>query len=130
MDSIEHHLNDALFTKGEIVPTPPASSSVDCTLETSIDTTSSPLSRTSEEVLRSGGNVESIVKRIVKRKLASRSKRPPTDGWRLNDTEFDKLHTFYKFIVEGCCDALGLNGHKYLPLYSEQNSILDHDVSR
>ncbi len=77
-----------------------------------------------------GGNVESRVKRIVKRNLASRSKRPPTDGWRLNDTEFDQLHTLYIFIVEGCCDALGLNSHMNLPFYSEHISLLDHDVSR
>jgi hypothetical protein len=51
------------------------------------------------------------VRRILKRKLASRSKRPPTDGWRLNDKEFNQLHTLYRFNVEGCRDALGLNGH-------------------
>ena len=69
------------------------------------------------------------MKRIVKRKLASRSKRPPTDGWRLNDTEFNELHAVYKFTVEGCCGVLGLNGHMNLPFYSEHYSLLDHDVS-
>ncbi len=77
-----------------------------------------------------GRNVESRVKRIVKRKLINRGKIPPTDGWRLNDTEFEQLHTIYKFTVEGCCDVLGLNGHMNLPFYPEQNSLLDHDVSR
>ncbi len=74
-------------------------------------------------------NVESRVKRNVKRILLSRSTRPPTDGWRLNDTEFDELHSIYKFTMEGCCDSLGLNGHKGLPFYSKENSLLDHDVS-
>ncbi len=102
IDSIEHQLNDALVIRGKVVPTPPSSSTIVRTLGTSIDTTLGPLLRTSEEVLHSGGNVESRVKRIVKRKLASRSKRPPTDGWRLNDIEFDQLNTLYRFIVEGC----------------------------
>ncbi len=66
--------------QGEINLAPPFSSTIDRTLETSIDTTLSPLFRTSEEVVHFGGNVESRVKRIVKRKLASRGKRPPTDG--------------------------------------------------
>ncbi len=66
-------MNDALVIREEIVPIPPASSTIDRTLGTSIDTTLSSLSRTSEEVLHSGGNVESRVKRIVKRKLASRT---------------------------------------------------------
>ena len=112
-------MNYALVVRGEIVPTPLASSTIDRTLGTSIDTTLSSLSRTSEEVLHSGGNVESRVKRIVKLKLASRSKRPPTDGWRLDDTEFDQLYTLYRFIVEGCCAVLGLNGHVNLPFYCE-----------
>jgi len=69
------------------------------------------------------------VKRNVKRKLLSRSKRPPTDGWRLYDKEFDELHSIYNFALEGCCDSLGLNGHKRLPFYSKENSLLDHDVT-
>ncbi len=55
MDSIEHHLNDAFGVHGEIAPTPTASSAIDRTLETSIDTTLSPLLRTSEEVIHYGG---------------------------------------------------------------------------
>ena len=55
--------------------------------------------------------------------------RPPTDGWRLSDKEFDELHRIYKFAVEGCCAALGLNGQKGLPFYSKENYLLDHDVS-
>ncbi len=83
-----------------------------------------------EEVLHSGENVESRVKQIVKRKLASHSKRPPTNGWRLNDTEFNQLHNLYKFTVEVFCDDFGLKGHGNSPFYSEQNYLLDHDVSR
>jgi len=31
--------------------------------------------------------------------------------------------------LEGCCGPLDLNGHRNLPFYFEQNSILDHYVS-
>ena len=31
--------------------------------------------------------------------------------------------------MEGCYDSLGLNGHRDLPFYFEQNSLLYHDVS-
>jgi hypothetical protein len=34
-------------------------------------------------------DIEPRLKRMVKCKLLTRSKRPPTDGWRLNDEEFD-----------------------------------------
>ncbi len=127
--SIEHQLNDALVIRGKVVPTPPASSKIVRTLGTNIDTTLGLLLRTSEEVLHYGGNAKSRVKRIVKRKLVSHSKRPPTDGWRLYDKEFDQLHTLYRFTVEGCFGVFGLNGHMNLPFYSEHNSLLDHDVS-
>jgi hypothetical protein len=50
-------------------------------------------------------------------------------GWRLNGEEFDELNDIFRFIVEECCDSLGLNGHMNLPLYSKQNSVLDHDAS-
>ena len=100
------------------------------TLKTSIDTTlSSSLGTMGKEVPHSRKNVESRVKRNIKRKLLNRSKRPSTDGWRLNHKEFDELHSIYKFTVEGWRDSLGLNVHKVLPFYSEQNSFLDHDVS-
>jgi hypothetical protein len=89
IDLIEHHLKDALHIRREIASTPPVGRAIERTLETSIDTTLSPELRTSEKVLHFGGNVESRVKRIEKRKLASRSTRPSTDGWTLNDTEFD-----------------------------------------
>jgi hypothetical protein len=95
MDSIEHHLNYALVVRGEIILTPPAGSAIERTLETRIDTALSPKLRAREKVLHSGGNLKSRVKWIVKRKLASRSKRPPTDGWRLNGTEFNQLHSFF-----------------------------------
>ena len=69
------------------------------------------------------------LKRFFTRKFLNRRKRPPTDGWRLSDKEFDELNIIYSFTLEGCCDPLGLNGHQNLPFYSEQNSLLDHDVS-
>ncbi len=74
IDLFEHQLNDAFVISREIVSTPPAGRAIEPTLETSIDTTLSPELRTSEEVLYSRGDVESRVKRMVKRKLASRSK--------------------------------------------------------
>ncbi len=73
IDSIEHELNDALVIRGEIVPTPPASCTIDRTLGTSIDTTLGPLLGSSGEVLYSERNLESRVKRIVRHKHASRS---------------------------------------------------------
>ena len=82
-----------------------------------------------KEVPYSRKTVESRVKRNIKRKLLSRSKRPPTDGWRLNDKEFDELHKIYKFTAEGCCDSLSLNGHRGLPFYYKRNSLLDHNVA-
>ena len=108
-------MKDALVIEREIVPPSLASVAIDRTLKTSIDTTLSPLLRTGEEVSHSEKLVKPKVKRIVKRRLTNRSKRPPTDGWRLNDTEFNELHAVYKFTVEGCCDTLGLNGHMKLP---------------
>jgi hypothetical protein len=83
-----------------------------------------------KEVPHSRKHAESRVKRNIKRKFLSRSKRPPTDGWRLNDKEFEKLHNIYKFTVKGCYDSLGLKGHRGLPFYSKENSLLDHNVSR
>jgi hypothetical protein len=68
------------------------------------------------------------LKRIVTRNLLNRRKRPATDGWRLSDKEFDELNIIYSFTLESCCDPLGLNGHRKLTLYSEYNSLLDHDV--
>ena len=98
-------------------------------LKTIIDTTLSPsLGTVGRGAPHSRKNVESRVKRNIKRKLLSRTKRPPTDGWRLNDKEFNEFHSIYKFIVEGCCDSLNLNGRKGLPFYSEHNSLLDHNV--
>jgi len=67
--------------------------------------------------------------RIFTRKLSNRKKRPTADGWRLNDKEFDDIYRTYSFTLEGSCDSLGLNGHQNLSFYSEQNSLLDHDVS-
>jgi hypothetical protein len=58
----------------------------------------------------------------------NRRKRPTIDGWRLSDKEFDELNRIYSFTLEGCCDPLGLNGHRNLAFYSKHNSLLDHDV--
>ncbi len=35
----------------------------------------------------------------------------------------------YRLTVGDCCDVLGLNGHRNLPFYSEQNFLLARDVS-
>ena len=69
------------------------------------------------------------LKQIVTRKLLNRRKRPTADGWRLSDKEFDKVIRVYSFTLEGCCDPLGLNGHRNFHFYYEQNSLLDHDIS-
>ena len=101
IDSIEHHSNDAFVIRRELFKNSPIGSAIDRTLKTSIDITLSPcLEAVGNEVSHSRKNVESRVKRSVKRKLFSRSKRPTTDGWRLNDMEFDELHSIYKFTVE------------------------------
>ena len=68
------------------------------------------------------------LKRFFTRKLLNRRKRPTIDGWRINDKEFDELKGTCIFTSGGCCDLLGLNGHRNLPFYSKQNSSLDHDV--
>jgi hypothetical protein len=100
--SIEHHLNDAFVIRRELVKNSPAGSTIDRTWKTSIDTTLSPcLEAMCNEVSHSRKNVESRVKRNVKRKLLIRSRRPTTDGCRLNDKEFDELHSIHKFTVEG-----------------------------
>jgi hypothetical protein len=123
-------LNDAFVIRRELAKNSPASSAIDRTLKTSIDTTlSTCLKAVGIKVLHSRKNVESRVKRNVKRKLLSRSKRPTIDGWRLDDREFDELHNIYKFTVEGCCHSLGLNGHRGLPFYSKENYLLSHDVT-
>ena len=130
-DSTEHHLNDAFVIRREITKNSPASTAIVCTLKTSIDTTLSPcLEASGKEVSHSRKNVESRVKRNIKRLFLSRSKKPPTDGLRLSDKEFDGLHRIHKFTVEGCCDSLGLNCHEGLPFYSKENSLLDHNVTR
>jgi len=81
-------------------------------------------------ILLNKGDIEPILKRMVKHKLLNRSKRRPIDGWRLNDEEFDELKKTYWFTLEGCCDPLGFNGHMQLPFHSENDSLLDHDVSK
>jgi hypothetical protein len=129
IDSTKDHLNDAFVVRRILVKNSSDGSAIVRTLKTSIDTTLSPcLGAVGNEGSHSRKNVKSRVNRNVKPRLLNRSKRLPTDGWRLNDKEFDELHNIYKFSVEGCCDSLGLNGHKGLPFYSKENSLLDHDV--
>ena len=104
-------MNDAFVIRRELAKNSSAGSTLNGTLKTSIDTTlSTCLKAVGNEVLHSRKNVESSVKRNVKRKLLSRSKRPTTDGWRLNDKEFDELHNIYKFTVE---EFLRLFGSKW-----------------
>jgi len=102
-DFVKHHLNDARVIKRELYFNPPAGCVLEHTLTISIDTTLSPiLGVMGEQILRFGKSDESRVKRVVNRKLASRSKRLPTDGWKLNDRKFNELHKLYKFTMEGC----------------------------
>ena len=86
-------MSDAFVIRRELVENSSAGSAIDRTLQTSVGTTlSTCLKAVGNEVVHSRKNVESRVKRKVKRKLLNRSRRPTTDGWRLNDNEFDKLH--------------------------------------
>ena len=87
-------MNDAFVIRREIAKDSPVGSAIVPTLETSIDTTLSPcLEAVGKGVSHSRKNVESRVKRNIKRKFLSRSKRPTTDGWRLNYKKFDELHS-------------------------------------
>jgi len=96
IDSTKHHLNDALVIRRELINKSSVGNAHESTLKTSIDTTLSPsLGAVGKEVPHSRKNVESRVKRNIKRNFLCRSKRPPTDGWRLNDKEFDELHSTY-----------------------------------
>ena len=129
--SIEHHLNYAFVSMKWVVD---LSSQVGCNIDTSltsIDIAESPnIEVVNREVplfkimLNLNWNETLNVKfRIVERD------RQHIYGWRLNGEEFDELNDIFRFIVEECCDSLGLNGHMNLPLYSKQNSVLDHDAS-
>jgi hypothetical protein len=96
IDSTKHHLNDAFVTRRKFDLNSPTGCALEGILKTSIDTTLSPsLGAVGKEVPHSRKNVESRVKRNIKRNFLCRSKRPPTDGWRLNDKEFDELHSTY-----------------------------------
>jgi hypothetical protein len=105
---------------------------IDATSLTSIDIAPSPnlgaVSNESPHPLKER-DVGHKLKRIVTIKCLNRRKRPTTNGWRLSDKEFDELNRVYIFPLEGCCDPLGLHGHRNLPAYFEQNSLLDNDVS-
>ena len=60
-------------------------------------------------------SVDPRVKRLKARRLSNRKKNLPTNGWRLNDVEFDKLNILYNFTVEGCCDPSALNRRGTMP---------------
>ena len=132
IDPIEHHLKDAINLNREIELFLRCGRNIDTPL-TSIDISFSPnlvvVSKESPHPLKER-NVGHKLKRIVTRKLSIRRKRPTTGGWRLNDEEFDELNIAYSFTLKVYCNALGLNGHRNLPLYSEQNSLLYHDASK
>ena len=97
-EHVKHRLNDALVIKRELGSNPPAGCVLEHTLTTRIDTKLSPnLGFVCENILQLRKSDESKVKRNVKRKLISCSKRSPTDGWRLNDREFNGIHDLYKF---------------------------------
>ena len=64
-------------------------------------------------------DIEPRLKRIVKRKLLNRSKRPPTNGCRLHDVEFNESNKTYRFTLERCFDPLGFNGHKKYHIFGE-----------
>ena len=110
IDSIEHHLKYAFEFNNNI------GCNIDTSL-TSIESSTPNLGIVSKEVsipLNKRG-IEPRLKRMVKRKLLNRSKRPPIDGWRLNDEEFDELNKTYRFTLERCCDLLDFNGQKIYP---------------
>ncbi len=46
-------------------------------------------------------SVDPRVKRLTTQRLLNRKKNSPTNGWRLNDVEYDKLNSLYHFSVEG-----------------------------
>jgi hypothetical protein len=45
-------------------------------------------------------DIEPRSKGMVKRKLLNRSKRLPTDSWRLHDEEFDELNKILRVYIE------------------------------
>ena len=51
-----------------------------------------------------------------------------SNAWRLIDSEFDKLNVLFSFSIEACCDPKGKNRHGMLPLCSERDSFLSHEV--
>ena len=52
-----------------------------------------------------------------------------TNAWRLIDSEFDSLNALFSFTLEACCDPEGTNRHGSLPLHSEKDSFLSHDIA-
>ena len=79
IDSTKDHLNDEFVVRRGIVKNSSIGGAIVCTLKTNIDSTlSTCLGDVGKEVPHSRKNMESRVKRNIKRKLLSRSKRPPT----------------------------------------------------
>jgi len=79
-------------------------------------------------------SVPTTVKLINSKTLVQKSKRLPktylhTNAWRLIDSEFNTLNALFFFTIEACCDPYGTNRHGSLPLYSEKDSFLSHDIA-
>ena len=89
--SNKHHLKDAIELNREVELSPKYDLNIVTSL-TSIEALSPNLGAVSEgssHPLRNK-DVRNKLKRQLTRKLDNRRKRPPTDGWRLNDKEFDE----------------------------------------
>ena len=82
------------------------------------------------EIDRNNTNSKIENRKPVRKRNLTLKKNLPTDGWRLVDAEFDKLHALFNFTLEACCDPLGLNGHHNLPYCSQNDSFLLKDVSK
>ncbi len=51
------------------------------------------------------------------------------NAWKLFGSEFDFLNALFSFNLEACCDLDGFNRYCLLPLYSEKDSFLTHDIA-
>jgi hypothetical protein len=131
IDSIEYHLEDSIVLNRENELSLKCGRNIDALLTSIYRALSPSLGAVSKEnsLPLKETNVGHKLKRIITRKLLNRRKRPTTDRWRLSDKEFVELKKIYNCTLEGCCDPLGLIGHRSLLFYSEQNSLLDQDVS-
>jgi len=95
VESIKHHLKNAFELNKNI----------GCSIDTSLTSIAifDPSFRTvSKEasIPSIKRDVEPRSKQMVKLKLLNHSKRPPTDGWKINDAEFDELNKIYRFTLE------------------------------